>query len=224
MESREEWVERAKTRLDEWNAQLDELEAKARAAREERRAQYERLVSTLRRYRDDAREKLSEIQQGGDTAWAEAREGLQKSWTTLSDSFRDAIEEFSAARQVVRIGPFKDLIASGVRAGSLVTLSGQVSVDGEGNVVGAGDIAAQIRQCYANVREVLSEFGASMDHIVDEMWLVTDVQDVMAKLDPIFAIRSEVYGKNPDVTQTLVEVSALVMPELLIEIKCVARV
>ena len=81
----------------------------------------------------------------------------------------------AAAKQVVRIGPFKDFIASGVRVGDLLTLSGQVSVDGRGEVVGKGDIGAQVRQAYANVPEVLDQFGVSMGDVVDEMWLVTDM-------------------------------------------------
>ena len=72
------------------------------------------------------------------------------------------------AKQIVRIGPFKELIASGVKVGDLLTLSGQVSIDGEGNIVGAGDICRQLRQAYLNVQEVLAEFGASGDNIVDE--------------------------------------------------------
>jgi enamine deaminase RidA (YjgF/YER057c/UK114 family) len=96
-------------------------------------------------------------------------------------------------------------------------------LDGEGNVVGAGDIGAQVRQTYANVEEVLSEFGASMDHIADEMWFVTDLAVVMGNIEALFGIRAEAYGGNPDVTQTLVQVAGLVMPELLIEIKCIAH-
>lgn len=94
MESREEWVERAKTKLDDWNAELSELEARARTAKAESRAHYERLVGNLRTYRDEAREKLAEVQRGGDTAWTEASRGLQRSWTALSEGFRAAIDEF----------------------------------------------------------------------------------------------------------------------------------
>lgn len=126
-------------------------------------------------------------------------------------------------KHVVRIGPFKDFIPNGVRVGDLVTLSGQVGVNHEGQVVGEGDLAAQLTQAYVNVREVLEQFGASMENIVDEMWLVTDVQDAMANVEPLFEIRSEALGGNADVTQTMVQVAGLVMPELLIEIKCMAR-
>jgi enamine deaminase RidA (YjgF/YER057c/UK114 family) len=80
-----------------------------------------------------------------------------------------------------------------------------------------------MRQAYANVQEVLAKYGATMDNIVDEAWLVTDIQSLMAQLEPLFTARVEAYGGNPDVTQTAVQVAGLVMPELLIEIKCIAH-
>ena len=134
-------------------------------------------------------------------------------------------DHFGASRgpNAGRIGRFKDLIASGVRVGDLLTLSGQVSVNNDGDVVGSGDIGLQLRQAYSNVRDVLGQFSASMDSIVDEMWFVTDIKNVMENIEPLLAIREEVFGGPPEVTQTLAQVSGLVMPELLIEVKCIAR-
>lgn len=126
-------------------------------------------------------------------------------------------------KEVVRFGPFKDLIANGVKIGSTLYLSGQVSLDVDGNIVGADDLAEQVRQAYANVRQVLETFDATMENIVDEMWFVTDMNNTMARIDEIFDIRAEAYGGSPDVTQTLVQAAGLVMPELLIEIKCIAH-
>ncbi|MDX1531585.1 MAG: Rid family hydrolase [Rhodothermales bacterium] len=128
------------------------------------------------------------------------------------------------AREVARFGPFKDYIADGVRHGDTIYLSGQVSLNGEGDLVGAGALAAQVRQSYANVKEALSHFGATMDDVVDEMWLVTDMDAAMGSVDELFGIRADAYGKSPDVAQTMIRVAGLVMPELMIEIKCVARV
>ncbi len=129
----------------------------------------------------------------------------------------------TATREVARFGPFKDYIANGVRVGDALYLSGQVSLDDEGALVGAGDLAAQVRRAYVNVAEVLSRFGATMDDVADEMWLVTDMQNTMTNLETLFGIRAEAYGKAPEVSQTLVQVAGLVMPELLIEIKCIAH-
>jgi enamine deaminase RidA (YjgF/YER057c/UK114 family) len=130
----------------------------------------------------------------------------------------------SVEKQVVRFGPFAQAIASGVRVGDALYLSGQVSIDDQGQVVGAGDLAAQVRQVYANIAEVLERFDVGMDAIVDETWFVTDIAGVMKDMGGIFGIRSEAFGGEPQVCQTLIGVSALVMPELLIEVKCIAHV
>ncbi len=125
-------------------------------------------------------------------------------------------------RQVARHGPFAEFIANGVKLGNVVYLSGQVSVDDQGQVVAPGDIVAQSRQAYAHIRSTLEELGATMTDIVDETVFVTDINAAMANLEPLFAARAEAYGGQPQVSQTLVQVAALVMPELMIEIKCVA--
>ncbi len=125
-------------------------------------------------------------------------------------------------RQVVRHGPFAEFIADGVKVGNMIYLSGQVSIDDQGQVVAPGDIVAQSRQAYAHIRSTLEEFGATMADIIDETVFVTDVSAVMANLETLFAARAEAYGGQPQVSQTLVQAAALFMPELMIEIKCVA--
>jgi len=127
-------------------------------------------------------------------------------------------------KKVVRFGPFKNVVANAVQAGDTIYLSGQVSVDKAGNFVGINDLEAQVSQAYENIRYVLSRFDASLDNVVDETWFVTDMQQVMANFQQIYAAREKAYGATPDTTQTLVQVSALAMPELMVEIKCIAHV
>ena len=126
--------------------------------------------------------------------------------------------------QEVRSGPFARFIPDGVRSGDLITLSGQVSVGAAGAVVAPGDIVGQTRQAYSHVRSILQELGATPDDVVDEMWLLTDIAGAMSSLSELFAVRAELYGDPAPVSQTMVQVAGLVMPELLIEIKVIARV
>ncbi|MCR6480458.1 RidA family protein [Variovorax sp. ZS18.2.2] len=129
----------------------------------------------------------------------------------------------SATRHVVREGPFRKIIADGVKVGDTIYLSGQVSVTNDGQTVGAGDIAAQVRQAYRNVATVLASFGATMADIVDETLFVTDIAGFLDNADALFGIRTEMFGGEPQVSQTLVEVSRLGSADWLIEIKCMAR-
>ena len=124
-------------------------------------------------------------------------------------------------KQTFRSGPYKDFIAQGVRVGDLLHLSGQVGTSSEG--VPGKDIVEQATFAYENIKNVLAEFGASLDNVVDETMYVTDMGDVMANVEGVFGARANAYGGIPEVSQTLVQVVALVDPAFKIEIKCTAQ-
>jgi enamine deaminase RidA (YjgF/YER057c/UK114 family) len=64
--------------------------------------------------------------------------------------------------------------AQAIQVRDTLYLSGQVSHDDKGNIVGRGNMEAQMRQAYANVQRLLAEYGTTMDNIVDEVLFVTD--------------------------------------------------
>ena len=123
-------------------------------------------------------------------------------------------------KKVFRSGPYADLFCQGVRVGETIYLAGQVGTDYNGDA--PEDLVAQMKHAYAHVQSVLAEYGATMENIVDETWFVTDSDNTMAKVGDLFAARAEIYGKKPEVSQTLVQVAGLVDPSFKIEIKCVA--
>jgi len=123
-------------------------------------------------------------------------------------------------KKLFRSGPYADFFSQGVQVGNTVYLSGQVGTDGAG--AAPADIVEQMKLAYAHIQSVLAEYGATMDNVVEETWFVTDVGDCMAKVGELFGARQEIYGKTPEVCQTLVGVAALVDPTYHIEIKCVA--
>lgn len=108
-----------------------------------------------------------------------------------------------------------------VKVGDTIYLAGQVSHDDDGNVLGEGDMEVQMRAAYANVGKVLAKYGASMDNVVEEMVFVTD-------MDAAFAARvkmkEEVFSGSPVLASTIMQIQSLAFPELMIEIKCTARV
>ena len=127
----------------------------------------------------------------------------------------------SVEKQTYRSGPFKEVFAQGVKVGNVLYLAGQVGVDASG--IAGADMTTQITLAYENIRRVLSKFDAALDNIVDETVFVTDMSELMANSDAVFGARAKAYGGIPEVCQTLVQVSALVLPELKLEIKCVAH-
>lgn len=125
------------------------------------------------------------------------------------------------AKKTYRSGPYQGVFAQGILVGDVLYISGQVGTDQEGNT--PTSIAEQARVAYANARDVLAYFGAEMSNIVDETYFVTDMEELMENAEAVFGAREAAYGEPPDVCQTLVQVAALVTPELKIEIKCIAH-
>ena len=108
-----------------------------------------------------------------------------------------------------------------VKVDDTIYVSGQVSHDDKGNIVGRGDMEAQMRQAYANIEKVLAQYGATMDNIVDELLFVTDMD---AAFSAAVKCRKDVFSGIPVVASTIVQIQRLAFPELLIEIRCIARV
>jgi 2-iminobutanoate/2-iminopropanoate deaminase len=106
-----------------------------------------------------------------------------------------------------------------VRAGDLLFISGCVALDEHGNVVGEGDVVVQARQVFANIGRILEAAGASFADVVKVTLFLVDIDD-RARINPV---RQEFFGEARPAS-TLVEVSALVLPEFLIEVEAVAVV
>ena len=125
-------------------------------------------------------------------------------------------------KKLLREGPYADFFSQGVQVGNILTLAGQIGVDKEGNT--PDDMKGQMIICYENIINILGEFDASLENIIDETWFVTDVEECMQNISEIFSEREKIYGCKPEVSQTLVGTSALVQPNLKIEIKCIAYI
>ena len=124
---------------------------------------------------------------------------------------RQAVSTPSAPKA---IGPY----SQGVRAGSLLFVSGQVPIDPTtGNLVD-GDIAAQTRRVFQNIGEILKAGGASFDHVVRMTVFLADMND--------FAAMNDVYGtffSSPFPARATVQVSRL-PKDARIEIDVIASV
>ena len=106
-----------------------------------------------------------------------------------------------------------------VKGGRTLYVSGQIALDRAGAVVGKGDLQAQTRQVFENLRSALAASGATFDHVVKITVFMTDVAGLQAFRD----VRDRYFTKNPPAS-TLVQVVRLARPELMIEIEAVAVV
>ena len=108
-----------------------------------------------------------------------------------------------------------------VKVGDTIYLSGQISHDEKGDIVGVGDMEAQMQQAYANVQKVLAQYGATIENVVDEVLFVTNMETAYAAAAKR---RQEIFSGAAVVASTIVQIERLGFPELMIEIKCVAKV
>lgn len=108
-------------------------------------------------------------------------------------------------------------IAPGWKIGDVLILSGQVAVDSNMDVVGAGDFDAQAARVFENMRTILEANGSRLDNIVKVTIYLTD----MDNFPKILELR-ERHFTPPYPADTIVEVSALGLPELMIEVEVIA--
>tara|TARA_R110002124_G_scaffold241442_2_gene406701 strand:+ start:1389 stop:1808 length:420 start_codon:yes stop_codon:yes gene_type:complete len=126
----------------------------------------------------------------------------------------------SAYKQVIKLNPdplAAFAISPGWQVGDLIFLSGQAAIDEQGQIVGVDDFDAQLKQVFANIDRVLRAAGSSRDQIVKVTIYLTD----MANFPKILAAR-KTYFAPPYPADTTVEVNALALPELMVEIDVIA--
>ncbi|MBN3929196.1 RidA family protein [Streptomyces verrucosisporus] len=111
-------------------------------------------------------------------------------------------------------------VASGSK---LVFVAGQVAWDAEGNTVGAGDLAAQVEQCYLNVATALAGVGGTFDDVAKLNVHVVDwTPDRMPLLLEGISRAAAKLGTTPVPPATLLGVAALDVPEHLVEVEATA--
>ena len=111
------------------------------------------------------------------------------------------------------IGPYSQGITV---SGPLVFLSGSIPLDAAGNLVGA-DVAAQTKQVFANIHNVLAAAGSTLDDVVKTTVFLKNMNDFPA----MNAVYAESFGANKPARST-VEVSRL-PKDVLVEIEVIAR-
>ena len=100
-----------------------------------------------------------------------------------------------------------------------IHVSGQIAIDLEGNLVGPGDLRAQTRQVFENLRAILEAHGGTFADVVKIGTYLTTLDDLAGMRE----VRSEYLTAEPPAS-TAVQVVALVVPDALIEIDLVAVV
>jgi len=106
-----------------------------------------------------------------------------------------------------------------VRVGPMVMVSGTTAVGADGELVGAGNAAAQMRQCLLNIESALGQAGAVLADVVRTRIYVVDID----AWEEIGRVHGEVFSEIRPAT-SMVEVSRLISSDLLVEVEADAIV
>ena len=135
----------------------------------------------------------------------------------MADIQRTAITSDKAPRP---LGAYS--VGMSVNAGRLLYVAGQVSVDTDGSLVGAGDAAAQTCQALRNIGHILEAAGADFNNVVEFTTYVVGRPSVQGFIDGRNQIYPEIFSGGDYPPNTLLVVDGLVREEFLVEIKAVA--
>lgn len=102
MSARDEYIEKAKAQLDEWNATIDKLEARAQKEKADAKLKYENQIKEMKEKRDAAREKLKKVSEATDDAWETLKhesgkllDDMVNTLTKTKEAFLKGLEEKS---------------------------------------------------------------------------------------------------------------------------------
>lgn len=109
-------------------------------------------------------------------------------------------------------------MSAAVRVGNIITVAGQVAITETGELVGKGDAAAQVAQCFANLAAVLARAGASLGDVVSLTAYLTSA----AIARDFLAARGQHFATHAPATTTVV--AQLLHPDFLVEIQAMAIV
>jgi len=107
-----------------------------------------------------------------------------------------------------------------VSGGRLVYTSGQVALDRDGNLVGAGDLEAQARQVFENLNAALAAAGTDFNSVVKLNYFFAGDVDISV----VREVRNEYVNTASPPASTAVVVNRLVRPEWLLEVEAIAVV
>ncbi len=108
-------------------------------------------------------------------------------------------------------------LAQAKQVGNTIYVSGQVAYNANRTLVGEGDMKAQTRQVFENIKAVLAAAGAGLDNIIKINTYITD----QSKFMDMLTVRTEIFGANSPAS-TAVVVAGLAFPGLLIEVEAIA--
>ncbi|EQB34400.1 hypothetical protein M947_10995 [Sulfurimonas hongkongensis] len=94
MSMKEAYEQKLQAQLDEWNAEIDKLKAKANGADADRKIEYEKKIDELQSMQETASKKLNELKDASDDAWKDLKAGIESAWDSMDSALKSATSRF----------------------------------------------------------------------------------------------------------------------------------
>ena len=94
MENKKTYLQQMAEQLKQWDAEIEELKVKGAQTKVESRAEFLSQIDVLRAKKKSVQDKLKQLQEAGDGAWDEMKNGLERSWTEFKGAFTKASAKF----------------------------------------------------------------------------------------------------------------------------------
>jgi len=94
MNSRDEYLRKMQAKLEEWNADIDTLTAKAGEVTAEVKNEYNEQIESLKAKQIATRQKIEELQHAGESAWEDLKSGIDLAWTAMGEAIDSAKSRF----------------------------------------------------------------------------------------------------------------------------------
>lgn len=94
MSNRDEYIRKMQAKLEEWNAEIDTLAAKASEVSADVKKEYNEQIESLKAKQAVARQKIEELQQAGESAWVDLKAGIELAWTAMGEAIDSARSRF----------------------------------------------------------------------------------------------------------------------------------
>lgn len=94
MSMKKAYEKKLEAKLEEWNADINKLKAKADSAEADTQLEYYKQIDVLRTKQDEAKKKLNELKDASDDAWEDLKVGIESAWESLGSSIKSAMSRF----------------------------------------------------------------------------------------------------------------------------------